>query len=49
MATELFNAVAELEANIRHATAPLDEGTWRELDTFLDGLQPAPEAGGEVL
>ncbi len=40
---------AELEENIRHATAPLPEGVWEDLESFLAALQPPPEPGGEVL
>lgn len=41
--------VAEIEANMRHATTPLADDIWEEFGQFLGGLQPAPEPGGEVL
>lgn len=41
--------VAELEANIRHATAPLADEVWADLEAFLAVLEPAPEPGGEAL
>ena len=41
--------VAEIEENIRHATAPLPDGIWDDFGQILTGLQPPPEPGGEAL
>ena len=41
--------VAELEDNIRHATAEIGDDTWAAFEVFLRDLQPAPATGGEVL
>ena len=40
---------AELEDNIRHATAEIGDDTWAAFEVFLRDLQPAPATGGEVL
>ena len=40
--------VAELEANVRHATAEVPEEIWPELAAFIDQLEPPPESGGEA-
>ncbi len=41
--------VAELEDNIRHATAPITEDLWNAFIDFIGDLQPPPIPGGEVL
>ena len=41
--------VAELEDNIRHATASIAEEQWEAFARFLTDLQPAPMPGGEAL
>jgi len=40
---------AELEDNIRHATAEIGDDVWEAFEVFLRDLQPAPAPGGEVL
>ena len=40
--------VAELEANVRHATAEVPEEIWPEIAAFIDQLEPPPESGGEA-
>lgn len=40
---------AEVEANVRHATAEIPAGLWDELADFIDRLQPPPAPGGEAL
>ena len=40
---------AELEDNIRHATAEISDDVWEAFGVFLRDLQPAPATGGEVL
>jgi aryl-alcohol dehydrogenase-like predicted oxidoreductase len=37
--------VAEVEANVRHATTPLPAGLWEELDAYLPTLGPWPPGG----
>ena len=41
--------VAEIEANIRHATVPIPQGIWEAFGQFLADLQSAPTPGGEAL
>ena len=36
---------AEVEANVRHATTPIPDATWTELDDFLRALGPAAPGG----
>ena len=40
---------AELEDNIRHATADIGDDVWEAFGVFLRDLQPVPATGGEVL
>ena len=40
---------AELEDNIRHATAEIADNVWEAFGVFLRDLQPGPAPGGEVL
>ena len=35
----------EVEGNVRHATTPLPESLWHELDVFLGTLPPAGPGG----
>ena len=37
--------VAEIEANVRHATTPLPEGIWDELEQAMATLEPAAPGG----
>ena len=41
--------VAQVEGNLRHATAAIGDDVWEAFGQFLADLQPAPEPGGEVL
>jgi D-threo-aldose 1-dehydrogenase len=40
--------VDEVEANVGHATTPIPDHLWAELDEFLASLQPPPNPGGEA-
>lgn len=39
---------AEVEANVRHATAPLPPGIWADLGAFLASLPPAAPGGEDI-
>ncbi len=41
--------VAEIETNIRHATAVIPDDIWETFRQFLARLEPAPAPGGEAL
>ena len=41
--------VAELEDNLRHATASISEAQWAAFAAFLADLQPPAAPGGEAL
>ncbi|MEE2659448.1 MAG: aldo/keto reductase [Candidatus Latescibacterota bacterium] len=41
--------VAEIEDNLRHATAQIPDAIWQKFGAFLAGLEPTSEPGGEVL
>lgn len=40
--------VAEVEANLRHATTTLADSIWEEFSRFLADLRPPPAPGGEA-